>query len=148
MGTLPLVEDFNFLPVLEEFWEWHYAFQCWWSSLNHCPLYQHFRENIQPSVAMHFFTFCIISLFLDSYITLWIKGGNVGHLILNGLVWKSNRQKESKRPWDVEPNGQNMYYKCISLVNKKCILMFYPSYSFASHVCLILTTLWNLTQHI
>lgn len=52
----------------------------------------------------------------------------VGHLILNGLVWKPNGQKESKRPWDVKPNGHNMYYKFISLVNKNCILMFYPSH--------------------
>ena len=85
---------------------------------------------------MHCCTCCITALFLDSYISLRIKGGNVGHLILNGLVWKLNRQKESKRPWDVEPNVQTMYYKCISLVNKKCILMFYPSDSLAAHVCL------------
>ena len=50
------------------------------------------------------------------------KISSVGHLILNGLVWKSNRQKESKRPWDVEPNYHNMYYKCTSLVNKKIVL--------------------------
>ena len=31
----------------------------------------------------------------------------VGHLILNGLVWKLNGQKEFKRPWDVKPNGHN-----------------------------------------
>ena len=90
------------------------------------PLYQHFREHIQPSAAMHFCTFCITALFLDSYITLRIKGGNVGHLILNGLVWKPNGQKESKRPWDVKPNSHNMYYKCKSFVNKNCTLMIYP----------------------
>ena len=60
----------------------------------------------------------------------WLRSnvmGVVGHLILYGLVWKSNRLRKSKRPWDVEANGQTMYYKCISLVNKKCTLMFYPS---------------------
>ena len=48
----------------------------------------------------------------------------VGHLILNGLVWKLNGQKESKRPWDVKPNGQTMYYKCISVLNKNCTACF------------------------
>lgn len=32
----------------------------------------------------------------------------VGHLNLNGLVWKSNGQKQSKRPWDVNPNSHHI----------------------------------------
>ena len=55
----------------------------------------------------------------------------VGHLILNGLVWKPNGQKESKRPWDVKPNGHNMYYKCISPVNK----IVFSCLSFRSSCC-------------
>lgn len=39
-------------------------------------------------------------------------------------MWKPNRLKESKRPWDLEPNSQTMYYKCISFGNKKCTHMF------------------------
>jgi len=77
---------------------------------------------------MHFCTFCITALFLDSYITLRIKWGNVGHLILNGLVWKLNRPKQSKRPWDLIPKSHILYYKCISHVNKKMYCMFYLSY--------------------
>lgn len=57
------------------------------------PLYQHFIEHIQPSTAMHFCTFRITTLFLDSYIPLRIKGGNVGHLILYGLVWNVNSHR-------------------------------------------------------
>ena len=65
----------------------------------------------------------------------------VGHLILNGLVWKPNGQKESKRPWDVKPNGHIMYYKCISLVNKNCSLLIIFHIVLAAHVCL--TWYWS-----
>ena len=60
----------------------------------------------------------------------------IGHLILNGLVWKPNRQKESKRPWDVKPNGHNMYYKCKSFVNKNALSCFILQIILVAHVCL------------
>jgi len=64
----------------------------------------------------------------------WWK--DVGHLILSGLVWKSNGQKESKRPWDLKPKSHMLYYKCISHGNKKCIECFIFHIFCAVHVCL------------
>lgn len=143
-GTLPLAEDFSFLPVLEEFRE---KIENTSSSRRHQLLASFGRvpgialsilellvilkpsqiENTYSSRKLQFLasfgrvpgtalsvpvlvvilkpppfftnislstfrlvlpcifcTFCITALFLDSYIILRIKGGNVGHLILKG----------------------------------------------------------------
>lgn len=66
----------------------------------------------------------------------------VGHLILNGLVWKSNGQKQSKGPWDVNPNGHHMYYKCVSFVNKNWIACFII-YIFLAPQCVTPRNLFN-----
>ena len=108
IGSLPLAEDLQLLASFGRVPGTALSVPVLVAILKPPPFfYQHFIEHIQRSAAMHYCTFCITALFLDSYITLRIKGGNVGHLILNGLVWKTNGQKESKRPWDVKPNGHN-----------------------------------------
>jgi len=53
----------------------------------------------------------------------------VGQLILNGLVWKPNRKRESKRPWDVEPSVTictiNVYHLLIKIV-LSCFILEIP----------------------
>jgi len=44
--------------------------------------------------------------------------------------------KQSKGPWDVNPSGHHMYYKCISIVNKNWTAWFIFPIFLAPHVCL------------
>ena len=45
------------MPNLEELWELHYVYQCWWSSLNHPP-YTNISEStfnlVLPCIFAHF----------------------------------------------------------------------------------------------
>ena len=38
----------------------------------------------------------------------WLFTGNCWTPNPKGLVWKSNGQKESKRPWDLKPKSHNI----------------------------------------